>query len=210
MHSKTNRENHNFQILHFLVGGCHTVDGAYALLCDLLESRSDALAFSKATALRSQAKARRAALVIERNDDEIAVLDARADLAEVEATRETGERCVAAAIAEIAFIKDCMERLESHRKFKALSLPEAHEMAQREEWCGELIRRGENFLVTQGTIPADEFNTMRCHPDFDSVIYPALNLVKGDIKAGKFVLNHSQVSALLPAPDDLLKRTKEK
>ena len=39
MNAKNHKQNTNFQIVYFLVGSCHTPDGAYALLCELREER---------------------------------------------------------------------------------------------------------------------------------------------------------------------------
>ena len=39
MISKNHRQNHDFQILYFLIGSCHTPDAAYALCQELREER---------------------------------------------------------------------------------------------------------------------------------------------------------------------------
>lgn len=201
MNAKNNRVNHDFQIVHFLVGSCHTPDGAYALLCDLHEDRTNALNQLEPAELRTQAKMLRANRVIEQNQDQADVLLARAEVAEIDGWRECNERNIAAAKAELAFIEKCMATIDPHRKWRDLPLPEAHEAAQREEWAVELLRRAENFLLTQGTIPADEFNTMRCHPDFEKLIYPEVTRISEEIKGNRFVPSQSHVVALLAAPE---------
>jgi hypothetical protein len=65
-----------------------------------------------------------------------------------------------------------MAELEPFRKYAHLSILEATEASQRDEWLEELKTRAENFLVTQGTIPHDHLNTMRCHPDFKTHLVP--------------------------------------
>ena len=177
MHAKNNRLNHDFQIAYFLAGDCHTPDGAYALLCDLKEDRTNALALVESTQLREKAKRIRAERKLE-STDEAEVLEAQADLSEIAAVEETVRRNIAAARAELETIEKCIAVLQPMRAYKHLPDPQAHEAAQREEWKLELIRRAENFLMTQGTIPADHFNTMRLHPDFKSDILPALANVK--------------------------------
>jgi hypothetical protein len=179
LNSRNNRQNHNFQILHFMVGGCHTADGAYALLCDLREDRKLALETARAGELKARAKRLREELRVDSND-KIGALEARAEMMEMEARDEVVRKCMLAAESELAFIERCMERLEPHRKYKDLPLPEAHEAAQREEWLGELLRRAENFLLLTGTIPPDEFNTMRSHPDFSAVIAPRILELRAD------------------------------
>ena len=174
MHAKTNRVNSNFQIAYFLAGSCHTADGAYALLCDLRADRADALANYEAAKLRQQAMRLRSERKIA-SDDEVEQLEGKADIAEIEAFAETTAKNVAAAMAEVAFIDRCIAELQPQRRFLDLSDPEAHEAAQAEEWKLELIHRAENYLLTVGQIPADQFATMRMHPDWRTEIMPAIS-----------------------------------
>lgn len=184
MNSTNNRRNHDFQIVHFLAGSCHTPDGAYALLCDLREERSDALKHARVAALRQQAKVLRAKRRLA-SDDEAERLEGDADLVEIEAGRETAERCLVAAQAELATIEKAMAALEPLRLYGHLSLALAHEAAQFEEWKHELIYRAENHLLTTGAIPPDQFATMRMHPAFASEIFPAINRALELMASGK-------------------------
>lgn len=177
VHYKTNRLNHDFQIIHFIAGSCHTPDGAYAILCDLKDDRADALKMFESSKFRVQAKRVRAKRMLA-SDDEAVRLEGEADLAEIEASAETVAKNVAAAQAELATIEKCMAALEPHRKYKHLPMPEAHQAAQAEEWKLELIRRAENCLLTTGTISTDQFATMRLHPEFASAIMPAIDEIK--------------------------------
>lgn len=184
MHSSNNRRNHDFQIAHFLAGACHTADGAYALLCDLREERLMALNSVKASKLREQAKIVQANRKAQ-SEDEVERLEGEADLAEIEASRDLVAKNLAAAEAELAFIEQCIERVQPHRKFAHLPDPEAHEACQREEWRLELEYRAVNCLVTAGTIPADHFATMRQHPDFASSILPTIHRTRALMAEGK-------------------------
>lgn len=177
MHYKTNRQNHDFQILHFIVGACHTVDGAYAVLCDLREDRSNALRVAQASALREAARILTAKKKL-RSWRKVRRLEAQADLAEIEALRQTNDACILAAQEELATIQGLMDKLEPHRQFKHLPLHAAHQAAQHDEWKLELINRAENYLITAGTIPADHFATMRLHPAFATEIYPATQRIQ--------------------------------
>ena len=200
---KNNRRNHDFQIQAFLVGSCHTPDGAYSLLCDLREDRSDALAQAKAGALRTEAKIVRARRQLACTD-EAERLEAQADIAEIEAMHETLEKNLAAARAELAFIDACIAKLQPHRRFAHLPDPEAHEAAQRDEWRLELEYRAQNFLLTAGTIPHDHFASMRQHPDFESYLLPAIERIRGELAEGRmdFRLGNTEpVAALLRGPD---------
>ena len=174
MHYKTNRQNHDFQIAYFLAGSCHTPDGAYALMCDLHEDRDNAIRMYEASKLREEAKIIRAKRLLA-SADEAEQLEGKADMVEIEAMADTVKRNLDAAIAERATIKKCMDRLEPLRKYAHLSLPEAHQAAQQEEWKLELIQRAENYLITQGSIPTDHFATMRMHPDFKEAILPKIS-----------------------------------
>ena len=195
MHAKTNRQNHDFQILHFLIGSCHTPDGAYALLCDLRDDRADALKQAAAADLREKAKIIRAQRLLT-SEDESERLEGQADLVEIEAFSETLNKNTAAARAELSFIESCMSYLQPLRRFAHLSDAEAHEACQREEWRLELVARAENYLLTAGTIPADHLATMRQHPDFASSILPA-------IEQTRVLMATGQTAALLAAPHPL-------
>lgn len=173
MNSKTNRQNHDFQIAYFLAGSCHTADGAYALLCDLRDDRDLALKSIEAAGLRQQAKEIRAKRLIE-SEDIADQLEGKADIAEMQAYSEMTTKNIAAAKAELDFINKCIEKVQPLRKFSRLPDAEAHEAAQHEEWKLELIRRAENHLLLTGSIPPDEFNTMRMHPDFEKEIAPCI------------------------------------
>lgn len=199
MHYKNGRQNHDFQIAHFLVGSCHTADAAYALLQDQYEDRDNAIKMFEGSKLREQAKVTRAQAIIKEHEQYFrdtapdnrtarvvaTVLEAQADLSDIAAMRETTERNLAAAIAERAFIKQCMDKLEEYRVYRHLPAAEAAQAAQRDEWRLELMKRAENFLLTQGTIPHDHFDTMRMHPDFERIIFPHTNNIQMLLRSGK-------------------------
>lgn len=185
---KTNRVNHDFQIAYFLAGACHTPDAAYALMCDLKEDRSNALKMQKAAQKREQAKVMKLNELLKRcQDDEASRLEVEADLDEIEALRETTERNVAAAIAELATIERCMAKLEPLRKYAHLPLAEAHQAAQQEEWRLELITRAENYILTTGTVPPDHFNAMRLHPEFKTSIVKHIAGIRETVRSGDFL-----------------------
>jgi hypothetical protein len=174
--ARNNRNNSNFQIAYFIAGSCHTPDGAYSILCDLKEKQEMALSQVESSRLRDRAKVLSATRLLS-SEDEVIRLEAQADISEVEGFAEVTARNVLAAQSELEFIKLCMEKLEPHRLYSHLSLPEAHEASQREEWKLELIARAENYLLTTGTIPADHFVTMRMHPDFGNDIMPVIEKI---------------------------------
>ncbi|MGE5086828.1 MAG: hypothetical protein ACM3MG_11045 [Bacillota bacterium] len=177
MNYKTNRLNHDFQITYFLAGSCHTPDGAYALLCDLKEDRKNALKTFEAHRLREQAKRQRAEARL-KDADENTQLEAKADLLEMEALAESQRKNYEGAVAELQTIENCMQALMPHRRFKHLPDAQAHEAAQYDEWKFELIHRATNSLLTTGTIPTDQFATMRLHPAFQAEIWPEICKVR--------------------------------
>ena len=208
MHAKNNRQKHDFQILHFLAGSCHTADGAYALLCDLRDDRADALKQVTAAHLRERAKILRAERRIA-SEDEAERLEGQADLAEIEGHAETLAKNLAGAQAELAFIEQCIARLQPLRRYAHLPDAEAHEACQREEWRLELVSRSENFLLTSGTIPHDHLATMRQHPDFATHILPAIQHTKvlmAEGTAEALLTTHRPLETLLleAAPSCLL------
>lgn len=176
--------NSRFQVVHFLVGKCHTPDEAYRVLKELREERDMALKSVKAADLRAQAKLMRARNTISRSMDEIAVLEARADVAELEATKENSQACIDEAQRELTFIDEMIERIQPHRVYKDLPDHEAFQLCQQEEWKQELLWRAENYICTGG-IPADHFATMRMHPEFEKVIAPRLQELVLAVQKGK-------------------------
>ena len=189
MISKNNRQNSNFQIAYFLAGSCHTPDAAYSLLCDQLDDREAALDNVLVQDLKNQAKIARADAVIENPESSKGdILDAQADKLELELGQSRLQKNIDAARDEVAFIKACMDKLEPLRKFAHLPLAEAHQAMQQEEWKQELIDRAENFLITQGSIPTDHFQTMRMHPEFETGISPAIAYMRESIASGQICL----------------------
>jgi len=173
MTAKTGRLNHDFQIAYFLAGKCHTPDGAYAMLFDLLADRKDALNAAVVSEKRARAARLRATERLE-SANAADRLDAEAELDELAHGEAQRVWLVSQAEAEVAFIQRCMRKIEPLRKYRPLPNAEAFEAAQREEWCAELVARAENYIACQGAIPHDEFSTMRAHPDFSSRIMPAI------------------------------------
>lgn len=190
---KLNRLNHDFQILYFLIGSCHTADAAYALLCNQRDDRKLAINSSKAEEFKQKARLLRANKML--NSDDAAVrLDGQAEIAEIEAFKQTVDNNITGAVAELSFIENCIAKIQPYRKYKHLSDAEAYEACQQEEWKLELIYRAENYLLTTGTIPTDHFSTMRMHPEFNTVLLPTINDMKkliGTSNGHNILLNKS-------------------
>lgn len=177
MHAKNNRLNKDFQIAYFIAGSCHTADGAYSILKDLQEDREMALSLLEANKLREQAKVLQGKRMMESDEEEIQ-LEGKAILSEIENGQKFAKRNIEAAKRELEFINKCIDKIQPHRLYSDLPDHEAHEAIQYEEWKMELISRAENNLLTTGTIPTDQFQTMRQHPAFISEILPAINDIK--------------------------------
>jgi hypothetical protein len=205
MHYKTNRQNHDFQLAYFVAGSCKTPDAAWSLLCDLRDDRQDALNLAKADSLRTEAKRMRAQAIVDRDGvTEADKLEAQAELLEINGSAQTTQKNIAAAEAELAMIHKLQERLQPLRKYAHLPDAEAHEAAQAEEWKLELMYRAENFMLMQGSIPVDQFDTMRMHPAFTTEILPFLNEIRaqlvnvqGDLTKLKFLTPALDIPKLL-------------
>lgn len=183
--------NSKFQVVYFILGKTHTPDEAYRVLCELREERELALATVRAADFRTQAKLTAAQEVLGSKATKVEKLNAQADIAEIEAYAKNGQACIDEAQRELDFLNLLIERLQPHRQYKDLPDHEAHQLAQKDQWKYELITRAENYVVTQGTIPADHYGTMRLHPDYTSDIAPRIaKLVeavrsKGLLQAGE-------------------------
>jgi len=128
-------------------------------------------------------------------------LEAQAEIVEANADVEIWELNLQGAKNELATIQQIMAELEPMRKYSHLPLLGATEACQREEWLYELKGRAENFLVTQGSIPHDHLNTMKCHPDFEEELIPHIQQIlvgMGSIQSatGGFKLLSKNVSIL--------------
>lgn len=178
--------NSRFQVLHFIVGKTHTPDEAYRVLLELREERQLAVNNVKVSDLRTQAKIARAQeKVLSPGISTADRLEAEADLAEVEAFRENGQACIDEAYRELDFIDLLIAKIKPHRKYSDMPVHEANQFIQSEEWMFELIRRGENHLMSSGHIPADQLGTMRMHPNWETEIYPHLQKVTLAIQGRK-------------------------
>ena len=194
MHYKTNRLNHDFQIAYFLAGACHTPDAAYGLLSDLKEDRENAIKLYEAGDKKRKAALLKINRVLDNPEsDEYDRLMAEADLDEINAIKDTEIRNYEAAKSELAFIQKCIDQVNPLRKFAGLPDPEAHEAAQREEWKLHLIHQAENFLLTNGVIPADHFTTMRMHPDFTTEIMPKIGHTQELLQNAQQTGDHSSL-----------------
>lgn len=184
MHSAPHRNNSDFQLRHFMANNCHTADVAW---CLMYEQRLDIMLKLEATRARLF---RRNAKKIEidralQSEDEVVKLNAQADLIEWQAGEGLLEMAIKGAEMEISTITQIMEELEPQRKYGHLPVLEASQAAQREEWCLEFKRRTENYLLSAGTIPEDQLNAMRNHPDFEGEIVPHVQQVMHQISAAK-------------------------
>ena len=178
MISKPHRNNSDFQLRYFLAGSCHTPDGAWMLMFQHKTDIENKIKHTEAQAIRRNAA--RAKAVAALADLFLSPYDRamnEADIIETDAGAPIAELNLQAARAELLTIEAIMAEIEPSRKYGHLSPLEANEAAQREEWLGELKRRAENFIITQGTIPHDHFETMRQHPDFETKIVPHIHKV---------------------------------
>ena len=167
MNNHPHRNNSDFQLRHFIAGGCHTADGAWNVLYEQMLDVQIKLEHTKAQALRREA--RRLDLEQSLKSSELTpsdMLRVKADLMDWQSAEGLNELAIAGAERELATIKSLMAELEPHRKYGHLPLLEATEAAQRDEWREEFKSRIETYLISQGTIPEDQLRAMRNHPDF--------------------------------------------
>lgn len=171
-----------------MANNCHTADIAWCLMYEQKLDIEIKLAATKANALRRKAKG----IEIEeglKSTDPVKQLSAQADLIEWQSGEGLLELAILGAEQEIATIESIMAELEPQRKYAHLSILDAAQAAQREEWRLEFQHRIENYLLTRGTIPEDQLQAMRSHPDFESGIVPFISNVLDKISTGKDKMN---------------------
>lgn len=188
MHSSPHRNNSDFQLRYFMANNCHTADVAWCLMYEQKLDIQIKLESTKAKQLRRKAKG----IEIEedlKSQDPVKQLNAQADLIEWKSGEGMLEMAVLGAEQEIATITSIMAELEPQRKYAHLPLLEASQAAQREEWLLEFKHRTENYLLSRGTIPEDQLQAMRSHPDFESNIVPFISNIVEKIATNKDKMN---------------------
>lgn len=169
-------KNSNFQTVHFILGKCHTIDEAYRVALQQREERHLAIESSKRKSWRWYFLS--------------------------EAEKEMSRAAFAVAVNERDDLDRMIEKLRHHPARKGKGLPDhtAHQACQREEWKRVLIQRAKTFILTMGTIPQDQLETMMAHPDFTTDIVPV-------IRASGQLLKNEQDDGLehLRAPADVVK-----
>ncbi len=213
MISKPHRQNTRFQLENFLLRDCNTIDGAWNLMYSQKVDMEGKLRYSESQRLRREAKIEAAnrklhgwrSWFVSKADK----LEAMADIEEQLADLPTWELNLQAAKDELRDIEELMAALEPKRKYAYLPLLEAQEAAQEEEWLGELKKRAQNFMLTQGFIPHDHFNTMRCHPKWEEEIMPHLVSLRAMTTSSlpyenKLALLSTPEQAKLPHQDPVL------
>ncbi len=176
--------NSNFQTVAFIIGKCHTADEAYRKLqLQILDRRKaiDAALISQKRAALATSKAQAVLRNFEASDDDKA--EALITLEEIGQETASLRPILEEAQREELFMVRLAEYLLPFRKYKDLPDHEAFQLIQREEWCLELIHRAQNFLYCSGTIPTDHFDTMRAHPDFRTIIAPAVDAMQEAVRA---------------------------
>jgi len=184
MHSSPHRNNSDFQLRYFIANDCHTADIAWCLMYEQKLDIQLKLESTKARTLRRKAKRIEIDEAI-KSTDPVKQLNAQADLIEWESGEGLLEIAILGAEQEIATIESIMLELEPQRKYAHLPILEAAQAAQREEWLLEFQRRTENFLLSKGTIPEDQLNAMRNHPDFEVKLVPFITQVAEKISTSK-------------------------
>lgn len=161
-----------------MAGDCKTADGAWSLMYGQKIDIEGKLRHAEAQKLKREAKIMAAEEVLaDPGSKPSEKLYAKADIAEALADVPTWEMNLQAAKMELADIEEIMEKLTPLRKYAHLPILEATEACQQEEWLLELQARVENYMISQGSIPADHLNTMRSHPEFHTRIVPHIQLV---------------------------------
>jgi len=184
MHSSPHRNNSDFQLKYFMANSCHTADTAWCLMYEQKLDIQIKLESTKARVLRRKAKRVEIDEAL-KSEDCVKQLNAQADLIEWESNNGLLELAILGAEQELATIESIMAELEPQRKYAHLSVLEASQAAQREEWLLEFKQRTENYLLSKGTIPEDQLNAMRNHPDFKTELVPFIENVVQQISTSK-------------------------
>lgn len=188
--------NSNFQILSFLVGKCRTPDEAYRVLLELREERDGALISAKVSLIKLLAKEAKTKAPWRKIIPWLRLED-EAEMLSVKLNAPVTQQCIDQAEREVAFIDRLIERIKPYREYGHLPDHEAFQACQQKEWLEVLKSRAESMLASQGQISWDHLETMRVHPDFQTVLLPHINKVSDDIKNNNFHLTAPATQFLL-------------
>lgn len=172
---KNHRRNTHFQIVQFLAGACHTVDGRYSQLCELREERE--MSVSAHLVCKMKNEARLAVLCRKRFFlfwDKAARLAIDAEEKEIKDAGAIADVCYEAALGELGIINGYIEALHEHREFKHLTDPQAHEAAQEREWECELLHQARLSFASVGFLPADKLGALMMLPAWETRVMPVL------------------------------------
>ena len=173
MHSATHRMNHDFGLRYFMAGSCHTPDAAWTALYAQKIDMEAKIKHADSQTIDRKIQALKAER-LQKSTDELDQLEGAKILAELASSQYIFEMNLEGAKNELETIKSLMDELEPLCKYSHLPILERNESCWREEWCLELMRRAENNLLAYGTIPPDQLETMREHPDFQEKIAPKI------------------------------------
>ncbi len=168
------KSNTRFQTESFLAGSRATPDGIWAMMYNQQHAIAAKLISLKAKLLRKEAQQMR---LVGKPSNPADAKEWEADNMVLESELYGLRLEVTACEDELAHIREIMDRVEPQCRYSALPLLERLEASQMEEWREELKRRVENFLICAGSIPPDEFDTMRKHPEFLTHIVPHIQKV---------------------------------
>ena len=173
--SKVHRTNSDFQIKHFLAGNRKTPDGAYVLLYSLKIQIEHNLAVAEAQRLEREANIEEQEYILRTAEHPWEKRKAQAEIIKLKAAIPIWEANLQGAKNELATLQALMGELEPKRKYAHLSILEANEACQAEEWRLELQERAQNQMLSQALgIQWDDIETLRSHPDFQTKMLPDL------------------------------------
>lgn len=177
MHSATHRLNHDFQLRYFVAGSCYTPDGAYCIMYAQKIDIESKLKSAEAQLLDQKIKRVRAERLLA-STDIVDNMEGQKMLLELEAVQYIWDMNLEGAKRELATIESIMADIEPMRQYSHLSILDANEACQQNEWLYELRARAENHMLSTGTIPPAELETMRMHPDFQTRILPHITTIR--------------------------------
>jgi hypothetical protein len=173
--------NTAFKILAFQVNSCNTPDGAFCKLYVEYGARKRALDEAMVNLKRNKAKRMRLELALAESGAEGSPdrLEAEADLESLTNNEALNAAAIAGCIAEMSYLQQLMNLLKEDCLYvDKMDISDVFQASEYEEWRLELIKRAQNFMLSIGHIPADQFEAMRGHPAFQSDIWPVIAELK--------------------------------
>lgn len=178
-------KNSDYQIIHQLVGSCHTITEARRVANVLLEERTYSVKTVNSENYRSQAKFVFAKKTLASDDDQVDKLNATASKEEQQTRTALTKDTLEYARHEIDVLKQIITKLTVKCKYKHLDDLDAYQAIQLEEDFYQCYWSAYLNLASTGYIPTDLLHSIKLHPH-SAILIELIRILKQESTSSGF------------------------